>query len=122
MSDDQASHPCKCLHNVSLGGLAFKSPRGIPNGKEVRISFPVLDPIHSLTGVVVWNKKSGEAFEIGLEFKDPDGLYRLRMIEQICLIERYREEQQNEGRSLSSEDAAKEWIGLYARDFPAYQE
>ncbi len=112
-------HPCDNLENVSLGGLAFKSPKGIPNGQPVTVSFPLLDENHSFTGQVVWNKKNPKGFEIGLEFNDPDELFRLRMIEQICHIEHYRcEVKQHQDRLLSSEEAAKEWISLYAADFP----
>ncbi|MBT4078105.1 MAG: PilZ domain-containing protein, partial [Gammaproteobacteria bacterium] len=66
-----------------------------------------------------WYKKSTKGFEIGLEFDDPNELFRLRMIEQICHIEHYRAEvKQHQGRQLTSEQAAKEWIKLYAADFP----
>ena len=42
------------------------------------------------------------------------------MIEQICHIEHYRAEVEGkEGRELSSQEAAKEWISSYAGDFPA---
>jgi len=46
-------------------------------------------------------------------------LFRLRMIEQICQIEHYRKEVKLvEGRDLSAEEAASEWISRYASDFP----
>ncbi|MCK4710531.1 MAG: PilZ domain-containing protein, partial [Gammaproteobacteria bacterium] len=78
-----------------------------------------LDKKQSLTGRVVWNKKNENGFEIGLKFDDPNELFRLRMIEQICHIQHYRAEvKQHEGRELSSEEAAKEWISLYASNFP----
>ena len=116
--NDANNLPCDNLENVSLGGLAFKAPQAIPNGQPVKISFPLLDQTQSLTGLVVWNKKSDHGFEIGLEFNDPNELFRLRMIEQICHIQHYRAEvKQHEGRELTSEEAAKEWISLYASDF-----
>jgi hypothetical protein len=41
------------------------------------------------------------------------------MVEQICCIEHYREEiLLNEGRELSCEEAATEWISTYAAQFP----
>jgi len=43
----------------------------------------------------------------------------VRMIEQICYIEHYRKEVLlNEGRRITSEQAALEWIEKYAQDFP----
>ena len=42
------------------------------------------------------------------------------MIEQICHIEHYRKEVARvEGRELSTQEAASEWISRYASDFPA---
>ena len=41
------------------------------------------------------------------------------MVEQVCPIEQYRHEMlKNEGRTLSSEEAALEWIQKYAPQFP----
>jgi len=117
---DDASPPCEQLHNVSLGGLAFISTRALPKGKSVNICFPLLDEHRSLTGQVVWSKKNKQGYEIGLQFDDPDELYRLRMIEQICHIEHYRTEIAIlEGREITSEEAAQEWIKRYAGEFPS---
>jgi hypothetical protein len=109
------------LHNVSLGGLAFVSSHPLPTGKQINICFPLLDAHRSLQGLVVWCKQKGKDFEVGLQFDDPDELYRLRMIEQICHIEHYRHEiEQVEGRKLNSEEAAREWIQRYASEFPVF--
>jgi hypothetical protein len=41
------------------------------------------------------------------------------MIEQICHIESYRRDvAQQEGRQLTTEEAAVEWISRYASSFP----
>jgi len=70
----------------------------------------------------VWNKKTGNGFEVGLKFDDPDEIFRLRMIEQICHIEHYRTEvERQDGRYLTSEEAAREWISLYAAEFPGLE-
>ena len=46
-------------------------------------------------------------------------MFRARMVEQVCHIEQYRHEiLKNEGRKLSSEAAALEWIQKYAPLFP----
>lgn len=88
-------------------------------GQKVSVSFPLLDASQQLHGQVVWNHRQHEGYEIGLCFEDPDDQYRVRMIEQICHIEHYRKQvRQLEGRYLSSEKAAEEWIGKYAGNFP----
>ncbi|MEQ8937648.1 MAG: PilZ domain-containing protein, partial [Gammaproteobacteria bacterium] len=46
-------------------------------------------------------------------------MFLLRMVEQLCHIEHYRNEiARVEGRELSSEQAAQEWISKYAESFP----
>lgn len=108
------------ITNVSLGGLAFVSPSPLEVLQRVRISIPVLQQENHLVGNVVWCEQAGSSYEIGIEFEHSRDVFRLRMIEQICHIEHYRKEvEQQEGRKLSSQDAAKEWISKYAGDFPA---
>ena len=117
-ADQPASHPCEKLDNISLGGLAFRSPKPLPLEQSVKITFPLFSS-SPLTARVVWVTETGNAFNIGLQFDDPDELYCLRMIEQICHIEHYRREvKSNEGRELNTEQAAREWIPRYAHLFP----
>ena len=107
--------------NVSLGGLAFLSDRPLEKLARVRICITILDQDNFLVGNVVWCNPIGSGYEIGVEFERSRDVYRLRMIEQICHIEHYRKEVERvEGRQLSPQDAAKEWIARYAGDFPAF--
>ncbi len=122
VQDDIDQHPCDELHNVSLGGLAFQSPEPLPTAQIVEVSFPLLDDTHSFHGKVVWSRKLNNGYEIGLQFDDSEQMYRLRMIEQICHIEHYREQvRQQEQRSITIEQAAKEWISRYADGFPSLE-
>ena len=108
------------ITNVSLGGLAFISNKPLELLERVRICIPILNQDNYLVGNVVWCEKSGSAFEIGIEFEKSKDVFRLRMIEQICHIEHYRNEVSRvEGRELDTQEAAKEWITKYAGDFPA---
>ncbi len=116
--DDETAD--QTITNVSLGGLAFVSSKPLEILQRVRISIPVLQEENHLVGNVVWCEKSGQAYEIGIEFEHSRDLFRMRMIEQICHIEHYRKEiERQEGRQLSAQEAAKEWISKYAGDFPA---
>jgi hypothetical protein len=108
------------LTNVSLGGLSFQSSYALEIGQRVRVSVPVLKSDNSLEGTVVWCESSKTGFEIGLQFESSKEIFRLRMIEQICHIEHYRNEVKlTEDRELTTNEAAKEWISRYAGDFPA---
>jgi len=108
------------LNNVSLGGLSFISKQALEIHQKIRICIPVFETENTLIGNVVWCEKSSNGYEIGLEFDDSKEIFRLRMIEQICHIEHYRKEVERiEGRELSADEAAREWISRYASDFPA---
>ena len=118
--DEDEDDADQTITNVSLGGLAFTSQQPLELLQRVRISIPVLDQDNFLVGNVVWCDKTDGAYEIGVEFEHSRDAFRLRMIEQICHIEHYRSEvARNEGRELSSQDAAREWIARFAGDFPS---
>lgn len=107
------------LNNISSGGLCFHADRKIAPGNRVEIEIEVKPPPFSAEGVVVWCHKENEGYEIGMQFNDADVEYSLRMIEQICYIEQYRNDiLHKEGRHLSSEQAATEWISQFAGNFP----
>jgi hypothetical protein len=75
---------------------------------------------HGFEAEVVVMRQQGSRFEMGLWMSDEDSSYRLRMVEQACHIEAYRRRvEREEGRSMSSETAALEWIERYAGSFPS---
>ena len=120
VEDDSEDADDDTLTNVSLGGLSFNSRHALEAGQKISVCIPILKEDNYLAGTVVWCEKSKNGYEIGLEFEGKKDVFRLRMIEQICHIEHYRKEiKLAEGRELSSEEAAKEWITRYAGDFPA---
>ena len=108
------------ITNVSLGGLAFMSQKPLEVLQRVRVCIPLLRQDNHLVGNVVWCEKNTRGYEVGIEFEKSRDVFRLRMIEQICHIEHYRKEVERlEGRMLTSQEAAGEWIPKYAGDFPA---
>lgn len=113
--------PCKQepLRNVSRGGLCFLSPEEAPVGCNVVVRISLTSPPFEATCRVTWCQADGDAWQVGVVFPDQDILFRLRMVEQICHIEHYRRRvRADQGRVLSSHEAAQEWIGLYAGAFP----
>ena len=106
--------------NVSYGGLSFCSNKPIELGEFISLRISCLQPVFEVgEAQVVWCHKSGERYVIGVEFHDPDDAFRVRIVEQICQIEHYKKEVElNEGRKLTTEEAAKEWISRYASSFP----
>ena len=108
------------ITNVSLGGLCFIADDRLDINEPIQVRFPVLNRETLLDGKVVWCNKIDKGYEVGLEFDDPDEVERLKMIEQVRHIEQFREEvESREGRRLSGEQAAREWVSRYAGEFSA---
>lgn len=107
------------MQDISSGGLSFHSDYRIQPGKSVHIEIQVKPPPFVADGEVVWCRKQPDGYLIGLRFDDSDTEYSLRMVEQVCHIEQYRRKiLRKEGRRLTSEQAAMEWISQFAADFP----
>lgn len=117
---DLAAPGSEYLRNISEGGLAFISQHDIPVGALIDIHIPIRHPEVSIRGYVVWCKPYGVSeFEVGVRFTDADTRFRMRMVEQVCHIEHFKKEIfEREGRELTGEQAAMEWIKRYAKDFP----
>jgi hypothetical protein len=105
--------------DVSLGGLAFEAERCPESDHLVELCIPGVEPEFRTLGRVVWCRDLGGRYEVGVEFLEPSDAYRARMVEQVCHIEQYRRRvREEEGRELTGDDAAREWIGKFAAGFP----
>lgn len=105
--------------DVGLGGLALEWPEALEPGAAVQIHIGIVRPPFSANGTVAWNRPMGDRHLLGIRFLDQDDAYRVRMVEQVCHIEHYRQEiLREQGRELSEDEAAREWMEIYARDFP----
>jgi len=105
--------------NVSLGGLSFVSDTRFEPGAIVGVRIPIVRPPFETEARVAWCRARERGFDLGVEFLNPDDAFRGRMVEQVCHIQKYKKEVlESEGRQLSAEQAAHEWIGKYAADFP----
>src|SRR5690606_24996321 len=105
--------------NVSSGGLALVSSscRGV--GDLIRLRIPTVTPPFEAAARVAWCRSEEGNYLVGVEFVDAGSAFRSRMVQQVCSIENYRKEiREREGRSLSTQDAAAEWIERYAGRFP----
>jgi hypothetical protein len=106
--------------DVGLGGLAFECRSCPAQGQLVEVRIPSVTPEFRTLAKVVWCRRLAGSYEVGVAFLDSSDAFRARMVEQVCQIERYRRQvQEQEGRELSGADAAREWIGKYAARFPA---
>ena len=105
--------------NVSYGGLAFVSDDCLATGDTIRLRVPTVDPPFEAAARVAWCRPEGDAYLVGVQFTDAGAAFRSRMVQQVCSIENYRKEVlAREGRDLTTQEAATEWIELYAGRFP----
>lgn len=111
------------IKNVGEGGLCFRSTCPLFPGDRVRVEIAVEQDFFEAVGQVAWCEKGRRELgqvecTVGVSFGDEDVEFSVRMVEQVCHIEEYRQEQIALGRELSSEEAAKEWIAAFAAKFP----
>ncbi|MBW3552679.1 MAG: PilZ domain-containing protein [Gemmatimonadetes bacterium] len=108
--------------NVSYGGLAFLSTVCPEVGEILRIRIPTVEPPFDGRARVAWCRPESGKFLVGVQFLDSAVAYQSRMVQQVCAIESYRKEiARREGRVLTTQDAAAEWIARYAGRFPDSQ-
>ncbi len=107
------------LNNVSYGGVSFNSQEPIKTGSVIELKILFVQPEFVSKCQVTWCQLEGEYYVIGAMFLKQDDLYMARMVEQICHIEHYKNEiMRREGRCMSGEQAATEWISKFASSFP----
>jgi len=110
------------LRNFSYGGLSCVSPNKLAIGTAVEIEIPdIQPPSYHGQGVVAWCVEAGEHYEVGIHFASEMQAFESRMAEQMCHIESYRRRISTlEGRELSPDEAAIEWISEYAQRYPRH--
>lgn len=104
--------------NLSLGGLALHAEAALTLGSVVNLRIDSVEPVFESAARVVWCRPAENGFDLGVAFLNPEDAFRARMVEQVCHIESYRRRVAGEGRSLTAEAAAREWIARFARTFP----
>jgi hypothetical protein len=106
-------------YSIGTGGLAFRCASAVDPGTVVHLRIPYVEPEFAAEARVVWSASDTNGAELGVEFLNSGDAFRARMVEQICHIENYRQQVLNsEGRALSPEEAAAEWVAKFAESFP----
>ena len=120
--DDIKIHDREFLNDISFGGLSFCSKTRLKAGVVITIKISFVKPAFECRATVKWCRKHGDFYDVGVAFSDKEDAYRTRMIEQICHIEHYKREVfEKEGRDLSGEEAAVEWIQRFAAKFSKFK-
>ena len=118
MTHDKAQN--RRMQNVRYGGLAFDSSQPIAHGTIIRIHIDNVQPQFEAEGVVRRCSQEGDHYVVGIEFTHKNDVFVARMVEQVCHIEHYKKQvKEQEGRELTTQQAASEWIAKFAADFPS---
>jgi hypothetical protein len=117
--DSPSPSNTETLANISQGGLAFHSHTALAAGTVILIRIALRQPAYQVRARVAWCHPTDTGFDIGVTLLDPDEAFRARMVEQLCYIEHYKQMVlRTQGRQLSGQEAALEWISKFAAQFP----
>jgi hypothetical protein len=125
ITDEPSMCSMDFISNISQGGLSFHSNEYIAPEKWLHLYIPVDENYFEADAKVRWcNKLStptscNEGYDVGVIFCNTNEAFSARMVEQVCYIEEYKKRiRKTEGRQISSDQAAAEWIEKYADTFP----
>jgi c-di-GMP-binding flagellar brake protein YcgR len=106
--------------NVSEGGLMFVSRRSVDVGAMIKLSMPLYGKMFIISAKVMHVEKNAESglFDIGVVFVTYSDAFKVKLIEQIYLIEEYRVLRSLQlGREMTIQEASQEWIKRYSERF-----
>lgn len=108
------------IQDINQGGLSFWSQKHIEPNCWLHLHIPIDGSFFEIDAQVCWCKLHGDnGYDVGVHFTDQNSAFSARMVEQICHIEQYKlNALNNEGRQLSGDEAAAEWIEKFANQFP----
>ena len=109
--------------DLSEGGLLFLSSQAFKVDTSLELKIPLGDRIFILERRVVHSNPDFESqfIRIGIQFLNSDSIFKVKMAEQIHQIDEYRRKlSTDEGRAISSEEAAQRWIEEHSQRFAEF--
>jgi len=106
--------------DISEGGLMFMSKQDVTPGTLIKINLPLYDKVFKVKASVVYSVQDPLTglFRIGVSFADYSDAFKVKLVEQIYLIEEYRVLRSLQlGKELSLKEASEEWIKRYSKRF-----
>lgn len=106
--------------NVSEGGLLFMSKKDVPSGTLIKLQVPLYDKVFKVNAKIVYSEKDEATglYRIGVTFVNYADAFKVKLIEQIYLIEEYRVLRSLQlGKEITLPEASREWIKRYSERF-----
>ena len=108
--------------SICARGLRFNTNVFLESGTLIKVSIPVVDPCFEAQCWVVWCAKADHGFDVGVSFLENTDAIPIQMVEQICYIKHYKQQVlDREGRVLTTEEAAIEWMRDHSKAYPLLQ-
>ncbi len=105
--------------NKHEGGMVFQTNAPLPAGAAIDLRVRLNGTELRLHGIVSHCLLIADGHcDVGVKFAEDSEHYAMRMFEQACHIEHYRNLLGHQGRELSPDEAAQEWIERFAACFP----
>jgi len=109
--------------DLSDHGLCFYSGQGLACGTALRLAIPVEEHVFEVSARVAYSRRDSKtgAFRTGVFFEDMDSAFRAKIAEEILKIQEYRKKlSRTLGHEVSEAEAARKWIGQFAKHFSAF--
>ena len=106
--------------DISEGGLCFFCDHSLAPETTIEVDIPILDKFFHIRARVVYSRQDTQRnlFYTGVAFEDSNSLFKAKLAEEILAIEKFREELARlEGREVSEDEAARQWIAKHAKEF-----
>ena len=106
--------------NLSEGGLLFLSRYRMTIGDIIIVKLPLQSKLFKIRAKVMHVEKDEESklFNIGVSFYRYSDAFKVKLIEQIYLIDEYRILRSVQlGKDISLKEASEEWIKRYSKRF-----
>lgn len=106
--------------NVSEGGLLFTSRKDVSVGELIQLYMPLYKNVYKIKAKVVHTSKDPDTglFHVGVAFTNYSDAFKVKLIEQIYLIEEYRVLRSLQtGKEYTLQEASQEWIKRYSERF-----
>ena len=119
LSEDEAFEKTETV-NFSEGGLMFMSKKDVPEGAGIKLQMPLYDKVFNIKAHVEHCVKDDATgmYSVGVSFTTYADAFKVKLIEQIYLIEEYRVLRSLQlGKEMTLNDASKEWIKRYSERF-----
>lgn len=107
--------------NVSEGGLLFLSRHPLKKNEIIILKMPLQDKVFRVKAKVMHVTKDSEntdLFNVGVSFYRYSDAFKVKLVEQLYLIDEYRILRSLQlGHELSMQKASEEWIKRYSKRF-----